>query len=159
MKSHREPEETIAQQLADSGVSAPDTLLSEVLLGTGLADGYRSFDSPIGPVYVTYNPRGVSAVALSADSNDFEAHFVERFGRSTYATRGPSRVLDRQIRTALNTKTTSSLPVDLRGLSDFTVAVLRKVSQVPAGQVRPYAWIATEIGNPGAHREIGRAHV
>ena len=137
MKSHREPEETIAQLLAGSGVPAPDTLLPAVLLGTGLADGYRSFDSPIGPVFVAYNPHGVSAVALYKDSNDFEAHFTERFGRSTYAT--------------------TSLPVDLRGLSDFSVAVLRKVSQVPAGQVRPYAWIATEIGNPGAHRAVGSA--
>lgn len=157
MKIPNELEETAAQLLANFGGSAPDTLLPEVLLGTGVADGYHPYDSPIGPVFVAYNPHGVSTVTLHQDSRVFETQFTERFGRSIFPTRAPGRILDRQIRSALNADATSHLPVDLRGLSDFTAAVLRKTSEIPPGEVRPYSWVAAEIGRPHAHRAVGSA--
>jgi len=46
---------------------------------------------------------------------------------------------------------------DLRGLSDFEQAVLRKALEIPRGEVRPYAWIAAEIGHPRAVRAAGTA--
>jgi O-6-methylguanine DNA methyltransferase len=157
MKTLRQLEQTTAQLLANFARPAPDTLLPEVLLGAGLADGYHPYDTPIGPVFVAYNPHGVSAVALGEDPNVFESHFTERFGRLIFPTRQPGRVLDRQIRRTLNADTTSHLPVDLRGLSDFAAAVLRKTSEIPPGQVRPYSWVAAEIGRPHAHRAVGSA--
>jgi O-6-methylguanine DNA methyltransferase len=155
MKTSGELEETTSQLLANFAVPAPDTLLAKVLLGAGVADGYHSYESPIGPIFVAYNPHGVSAVALGEDSSTFEAQFAERFGRSIFPTHEPNRILDRQIRSALNADTTSLLPVDLRGLSDFAVAVLHKTSEIPPGEVRPYSWIAAEIGKPHAHRAVG----
>lgn len=157
MKILSELEETTVQLLANFGGSAPDTLLPKVLLGTGVADGYHPYDSPIGPVFVAYSPHGVSAVALGEDSTAFESRFAERFGRPIFPAREPSRVLDRQIRSTLNADTASRLPVDLRGLSDFAVAVLRKTSEIPPGEVRPYSWVAAEIGRPHAHRAVGTA--
>ncbi len=155
MKAHGELEEATAQLLANFSDSAPDTLLPEVLLGTGVADGYHSYDSLIGPIFVAYNPHGVSAVALGNDSRAFEADFTERFGRCIFPTREPSRALNRQIRNTLNGATTSRPPVDLRSLSDFAAAVLRKTSEIPLGEVRPYSWVAAEIGSPHAHRAVG----
>jgi len=157
VKTALELEETTAQLLANFGRPAPDTLLPEVLLGTGIADNYRSYDSPIGPVFVAYNPRGVSTVALGENPNAFEAHFTERFGRSIFPTHKPDRVLDSQIRGALNADTTSHLAIDLRGLSDFAASVLRKTLEIPSGEVRPYSWVAAEIGSPHAHRAVGSA--
>ncbi|MHB1128511.1 MAG: methylated-DNA--[protein]-cysteine S-methyltransferase [Ilumatobacteraceae bacterium] len=157
MKTLGELEETTAQLLANFGGPAPNALLPGVLLGTGVADGYHAYDSPIGPVFVAYNPHGVSAVAFREDSTAFESHFTERFGRSIFPTREPGRVLDSRIRRALNADTTSHLPIDLRGLSDFAVAVLRKTLEIPSGEVRPYSWVAAEIGRPHAHRAVGTA--
>ncbi len=157
MKTLSELKETIVQLLEKFGGPAPETLLPRVLLGAGVADGYHPYDSPIGSVFIAFNPRGVSAVALGDDSNAFERQFAERFGRTIFPTREPNRVLDRQIRNALNADTASPLPVDFRGLSDFATAVLRKTSEIPPGEVRPYSWIAAEIGRPHANRAVGSA--
>jgi O-6-methylguanine DNA methyltransferase len=46
---------------------------------------------------------------------------------------------------------------DLRGLTPFSQAVLRKTLEIPRGQVRPYGWIAREIGHPAAVRAVGTA--
>ena len=43
------------------------------------------------------------------------------------------------------------------GLSPFERSVLRKTLEIPRGQVRPYGWIAREIGHPAAVRAVGTA--
>jgi len=47
--------------------------------------------------------------------------------------------------------------VDLRGRSDFERDVLLKAAEIPHGEVRPYGWIAAEIGRPKAVRAVGTA--
>jgi O-6-methylguanine DNA methyltransferase len=49
------------------------------------------------------------------------------------------------------------LAYDLRGVSDFEHAVLRKALEIPRGELRPYAWVAREIGRPRAVRAVGSA--
>jgi O-6-methylguanine DNA methyltransferase len=51
----------------------------------------------------------------------------------------------------------SNVHFDLRGLSEFERAVLLKALEIPRGEVRPYAWIAREIGRPKAVRAVGTA--
>src|SRR4029450_7555452 len=46
---------------------------------------------------------------------------------------------------------------DLRGTSAFEQAVLAKAQEIPRGQVRPYAWVAGELGQPAAVRAGGAA--
>ncbi|TMC04092.1 MAG: MGMT family protein, partial [Chloroflexi bacterium] len=41
-----------------------------------------------------------------------------------------------------------TLRFDLRGLTEFEQAVLHKAREIPYGQVRPYSWVAREIGHP-----------
>ena len=48
-------------------------------------------------------------------------------------------------------------PVDLGHLTEFERAVLRKTMEIPRGEVRPYAWVAREIGRPRAVRAVGSA--
>lgn len=157
MKIINDLETNTVQLLHKLSGPAPVTLLPRILFGAGVADGYYPYDSPVGTVFVAFNPRGVSAVGHGDDSSAFESDFAERFGRSIYLTREPNKVLDRQIRNALNAETVSHLPVDFRGLSDFTVDVLRKTAEIPPGEVRPYSWIADEIGRPHANRAVGTA--
>ncbi len=51
----------------------------------------------------------------------------------------------------------ANLQFDLRGLSEFERAVLLKALEIPGGEVRPYSWIAREIGHPEAVRAVGTA--
>lgn len=47
--------------------------------------------------------------------------------------------------------------VDLSWLTPFQQRVLAKTAEIPRGEVRPYGWIAREIGAPGAVRAVGSA--
>jgi O-6-methylguanine DNA methyltransferase len=42
-------------------------------------------------------------------------------------------------------------------LTPFSQAVLRKTREIPRGEVRPYGWVAREIGHPAAVRAVGTA--
>jgi len=50
----------------------------------------------------------------------------------------------------------SELPPDVQHRL-FEQAVLRKTREIPRGEVRPYGWIAREIGRPAAMRAVGTA--
>ncbi len=47
--------------------------------------------------------------------------------------------------------------IDLSWLPPFQQRVLEKTAEIPRGEVRPYAWVAREIGAPGATRAVGTA--
>ena len=47
--------------------------------------------------------------------------------------------------------------VDLSALTPFQQRVLEKTAEIPRGEVRPYGWVAREIGAPGATRAVGTA--
>ena len=49
------------------------------------------------------------------------------------------------------------VPVDLGAVPDFQRKVLEAARLIPFGEGRPYAWIATRIGNPRAVRAVGTA--
>jgi len=46
--------------------------------------------------------------------------------------------------------------VDISDLTPFEQAALRAAAQIPPGEVRSYAWVATQIGRPKAARAVGR---
>jgi O-6-methylguanine DNA methyltransferase len=46
---------------------------------------------------------------------------------------------------------------DLRGLSPFASDVLAAALRIPRGEIRPYGWVAREIGQPAAVRAVGTA--
>ena len=49
------------------------------------------------------------------------------------------------------------IDLDLRGHTDFERDVWHKALDIPRGEVRPYGWIAAEIGRPKAVRAVGTA--
>ena len=49
------------------------------------------------------------------------------------------------------------IDLDLRGHTDFERDVWRKALDIPRGEVRPYGWVAAEIGRPKAVRAVGTA--
>jgi len=138
-------------------VRAPSDLIPMVLGRVGLADVYFSLASPIGPVFVSWNERGISALMPGEDAARFEQAFRARFGRSARRIDEAPRDLARAIEKQLSSGRAQGLSFDLRGLSEFEQAVLHKALEIPRGEVRPYAWVAAEIAHPQAVRAVGTA--
>lgn len=148
---------TVEQNLADLATRAPETLAPQVLLETGLADGYLGYQGPAGNMFVSFNPKGVSSIALGDDPADFEARFQIQFGRPAFPVEALPARLARSLQRALRTNRLGSLPIDWSGMSEFQQAVLRKTAEILPGEVRPYSWVAKEIGKPKAVRAVGTA--
>jgi O-6-methylguanine DNA methyltransferase len=143
--------------LAALQTTAPATLAPNVLVEVGLADRYARFDSPIGPLVVAWNGRGVSEVEAASDDEAFETAHRARTGRPAYrADRLPDR-LGTSIARRLEGDRRVRIDLDLRGHTEFERDVWLKALQIPRGEVRPYGWIAREIGRPGAVRAVGSA--
>ncbi|HEX2469126.1 MAG TPA: methylated-DNA--[protein]-cysteine S-methyltransferase [Candidatus Limnocylindrales bacterium] len=142
--------------LADLAVAAPPTLRPAVLVEVGLADRYDRIDSPLGPLVVAWNGRGVSLVDLADDDGAFEARHLATTGRPAMPAELPPR-LGSAIARRLEGDRRVRIPLDLRGHSPFEQDVWRKALEIPRGEVRPYGWIAAEIGRPRAVRAVGTA--
>jgi O-6-methylguanine DNA methyltransferase len=136
---------------------APATLLPAVLRRVGLADHYWRLESPVGPVFVAHSKAGISMVTRAKSDADFERAFQRRFGRTVYAEKTVPPAAVRALVGRLKGERRRELRYDLRGLSEFERAVLMKALEIPTGEVRPYSWIAKEIGHPGAVRAAGTA--
>jgi O-6-methylguanine DNA methyltransferase len=147
----------IESALADLTLTAPSHLAADVLVDVGLADRYAMIESPIGPLYVAWNARGVSTVGLARDDAAFESEHRERTGRTALRTAALPPALGARIARRIAGDRRSDIRVDLRGRTEFEQAVLRKAAEIPHGEVRPYGWIAAEIGRPKAVRAVGTA--
>lgn len=137
-------------------VRAPSTLAPGILRRAGLADTYWKIPSAIGPVFIAQGPAGISFVrrAAAGGASGFEGEFQRSLGRPLYRATRPATAA---LRRAVRGQDGRGLRFDLRGLTDFESAVLRKALEIPAGQVRPYGWLAKEIGRPDAVRAAGSA--
>lgn len=138
----------------------PPDFAERVLTRLGLVtetDDLVSIEGPTGPLFVAFNSSGISHVVsaqlVDGDAQHFAALHGQRFGRPLRPAKQPPTGLER----ALTTGDGSQLAYDLRGLSDFQRAVLGKALEIPTGQMRPYAWVAHQIGRPRAVRAVGTA--
>ena len=130
-------------QTALRALRAPANVSQKIMLETGLADRYALRTSPLGEVYVAFNARGVSSVSRARSPRAFERQFAEHFHRPAIATDAVPAKLLKQF--------------DLHGLSEFQRSVLLKALEIPRGEVRPYSWVAAQIGRPKAVRAVGTA--
>ena len=135
-------------------VKAPPGFADRVLGKVGMADSYARFETVLGDVYVAWNRLGVSAAARSRSAAEFEEWFHKDVGRPLVPFTPPPDLAGK-IQDELNGK--RRMRFDLRGLTPFEQAVLRKTRQIPRGEVRPYGWVAREIGHPAAVRAVGTA--
>lgn len=133
---------------------APKGFAERVLAQVGMSDSYAVFQTVLGPVYVAWSDRGVSAAMRCESPHEFEEWFGREIGRKLVRVDPPAG-LAAKLEDELSGK--HRLQFDLRGLTPFQQAVLNKARQIPRGQVRPYGWIAREIGHPAAVRAVGTA--
>jgi methylated-DNA-[protein]-cysteine S-methyltransferase len=150
---------TGAQALRRLRVDAPDAVVDAILARVGLECDERFVTVPCaaGDLFVAFTRSGFSAVAPSAlYGNDPERFALERLHVTGRAPRHVSKP-PAGLRAALRSGRAVSLRYDLAGLSPFERAVLAKTLEIPAGEVRPYGWVAREIGRPRAVRAVGSA--
>lgn len=143
--------------MADLLTLAPPTLAPAVLVELGMIDRYARFDAPIGALVVAWNGLGVSAVEAAPDDATFEANHLARTGRRAVPAGELPANLGRAIARRLAGDRRVRIDLDLRGHTDFERDVWQKALEIPCGEVRPYGWIAAEIGRPKAVRAVGTA--
>jgi O-6-methylguanine DNA methyltransferase len=149
-------EDQITKLLA-TGETPPQSIVPGVLIRTDLADAYTTVDGPIGPLHVAFTTLGVSAVVPTINEAEFLDVHARTVGRPAYRSDMMPKKLAGSLTRALDTGKLGKLPVDLRQLSDFQRAVLEVTAHIPPGEVRPYGWVAREMGNEGAVRAVGSA--
>lgn len=141
----------LAAALAGLAVDPPAGLIDRVIARWVRVPG------PIGPLYVAFTEAGIAYVRIGDAVGDSDAQFTAAF-RVRFArpmrpgTRPPAGLLP-----ALRTGRVSALRFDFSGLGAFDQAVLAAAATIPRGEVRPYRWIAEQVGRPGAVRAVGSA--
>ena len=134
----------------------PEDLERSTLITVGAADWMAITDTPLGVLWVAWSTRGVTGVTPLAFA-DTEDAFASHHRRRTYRADHLPADLASAITTGLESGDTTEVPVDLSGVTSFQRSVLTTCATIPVGTVRPYAWIASEIGSPGAVRAVGTA--
>jgi O-6-methylguanine DNA methyltransferase len=147
----------LALALESLRVPAPPSVGFGALVAAGLADHYAPIETPLGRAFVAWNGRGVSWVGMAEDGAAFETRFREAVGRPIERADAVPERLSSAIQRRLDGDRHNSLPLDLRGHTPFEVMVWMKALEIPRGEVRPYGWIAAEIGKPKAVRAVGTA--
>jgi len=148
---------SLETQLASLGATAPAAVTDDALVAVGLADRYATVESPLGDAFVAWNGRGVSWVGLAGDPAAFEEAARAHTGRPISRAASLPADLTRASARRLAGDRRATIQLDLRGATSFEAAVWRKTLEIPRGEVRPYGWIAAEIGNPRAVRAVGTA--
>jgi O-6-methylguanine DNA methyltransferase len=154
----------IADGLATLRQPAPAGLSTKVLDGLGLSDldEYVQVEGPIGPLFVAYGRRGISLVErvdAVGDAGGFEEAFFSTFGRHVRRVATAPKLIETVVNARLygSGGKSNKVAVELDQLPDFERQVLLKVLEIPRGEVRPYAWVAAELGRPLAVRAVGNA--
>lgn len=139
-----------------SGALAPTHLAPTVFAQAVVGDWFFQTESPLGSIFVAYNRTGVGRVTLGNEPVLFADEFLGQFGRlSRFTTKPPQALADAVTRRLHGER--AEIAFDLRELSEFEQATLMKALEIPRGEVRPYAWLAREIGRPRAVRAVGSA--
>ncbi|GIE96460.1 methylated-DNA--[protein]-cysteine S-methyltransferase [Paractinoplanes rishiriensis] len=98
-------------------------------------------ESPIGPLGVAVEGETVVGVRFGARPGAAGAHPAAEQLTAYFA----------------GTLTEFTVPVEMRGGSEFERAVWREIAQIPYGEMLTYGAIATALGDPGAARAVGTA--
>ena len=112
---------------------------------------YSAFRSPAGDLFVAHD--GERALAVRpADQHRFTAWLEDHLGAPARMAEMPWPVL-RALDDAVGGRDVHR--PSLAGLDAFDREVLLKTFEIPRGEVRSYAWIASQIGRGGETREVG----
>ena len=147
----------MVEGLRDTPGTAPEGLVDAVLAEVGLVDRWAQIDGPIGPLFVAWATTGITAAERAGDPDGFETEYRMRHGRPARRVPEMPERLRTQVEKRFRGERTKGPAIDLDTLTEFEQAVLFKTMEIPYGEVRPYSWVAREIGRPRAVRAVGTA--
>jgi O-6-methylguanine DNA methyltransferase len=143
---------------------APASLAARVGSALGLSYQYVEVEGPIGRLFVAFGSSGISLVGRSGEGVDqtdaagFEHEFLLTFGRPVTRTAKAPDYIGRVIEAKVwGHARAAEVPLNLAWLPEFERQVLYKTLEIPRGEVRPYSWVAAELGRPLAVRAVGNA--
>lgn len=152
----RETFEALAAKLPSLRCECPTSCVEAVK--ELCAHGYDVVDGGDRSVRVAFSSRGITRVSPVSRVSDegFRSEYRERFGREL-ETRALPVALRIEVEKALRGERLRKADVDIEELPEFEQRVLRKLLEIPPGEVRSYAWVAREAGSPAAVRAVGNA--
>lgn len=116
-----------------------------------------SVPTPLGRLYAGFIGDRIAYVSL--DTGEALEAILERaqrrLRRRVVPGEAPSWLME-AIERFFSTWRVDDEVVDISGLTPFEQDALRAAASIPPGQVRSYAWVATQIGRPKAARAVGR---
>jgi methylated-DNA-[protein]-cysteine S-methyltransferase len=141
-------------------VSVPtdlDLRFRDAAARAGLFDAaYDVIDTELGPLLAAVTDRGLARISFDPEPEQELEALARLAGRRVL--RAP-RALDETRRELddyfVGRRTAFDLQLDLRGLPDFTLTVLRELAKVPYGQTATYGELAERAGKPRASRAVG----
>ena len=113
--------------------------------------------TPIGKLYIGLKcePDRVHKPRTGEAPEEVLARVERRLHRRCVAGESPAWLL-RALESFFDTWTVDDALVDISDLTPFEQEVLRAAASIPPGEVRSYAWVATQVGRPRAARAVGR---
>ncbi|HEX2625045.1 MAG TPA: methylated-DNA--[protein]-cysteine S-methyltransferase, partial [Sphingomicrobium sp.] len=157
----------VTDALYDAGYGAPSRFYADAKERLGMTpsawrDGGRGqtiryviTDSALGPLLVAATDKGICRLTFGEDESALRRRFPNADILPDDGTIAP---WVEGALTAIDTPAIApEVPVDVRGTA-FQEAVWRELRNIPLGQTRSYADIATAIGQPGAVRAVGTAN-
>jgi O-6-methylguanine DNA methyltransferase len=119
------------------------------------ADICAPIETPAGRLFVAGNDLRITAVGRTATA--VEASIRTRFGRTiTRASTLPDFLAQIVAEDDLRNRSSAVL-FDLSDLPAFDQDVLAIVQGIPRGEVRTYGWVARQLGQPHASKDVGAA--
>ncbi|MGM7636023.1 methylated-DNA--[protein]-cysteine S-methyltransferase [Bacillus sp. Hm123] len=111
---------------------------------------FTYMESPIGPLSIVRNERGICAVQFSILGEGEEIGFEPSDSLLVEAVRQLEEYFQ-------ESRMSFDLPVDIKG-TDFQQSVWETLRHIPIGETRSYSEIAEQIGNKKAVRAVGQAN-
>ena len=117
---------------------------------------HATIETPIGELALAYRGGAVVVCAAYRSAMSFEGAVKRVVGAAPAREPSAPPSIERADRAYFSGE--EPFPaVDCSWLPPFQRQVLAKTAEIPRGEVRPYGWIAREIGAPGAAKDVGVA--
>jgi methylated-DNA-[protein]-cysteine S-methyltransferase len=134
-----------------------DSRFRNAALALDLVDlGFDVVDSPIGPLFIGASKQGLASISFDSDPERHLERLAQVAGprvlRSPKTIDPVRRELDEYFE---RRRRAFDITLDLRGMPDFTLTVLRELAHVPYGETTTYAALAAQVGHPRAARAVG----
>ena len=119
---------------------------------------YDVFSTPFGWYAAVVSEKGLMFGSMRRSPDEAIEELSPRFNG---ASQDPAAVVE--VREGLlaffdgDTKALDGIALDLEGAPPFHRAAWETCRQIPLGETRSYAWLASAAGRPGAYRAAGQA--